>query len=464
MCLCISVCTADPPLHQARDLWRPLESPKRAGAETDNDRADPLGRVDGYKQTKEEIPSVEVSGTYYEVGLGIGKEFRKLITDTIAADDMLQDLETFTASERGQTVLKQLEKAARDNYPHYMEELEGTADGCGLPLARLLQYNFKFELHVAHMKDLLTVQETARDQAKGHPLGWRSKKRPGRQLSSTGMAVHKQEQLLGDHESCSDVHMRTGQGQLYLAHNEDNSASMSKGYFVTAHLYTDPKDPTTHLYSFKAFTYPGMLCGWAYGFNSFGMVITVNAVFPVEFPEAGVSIGFTARDVLAAQSIHEATKRAKVPHQSLGNSYNIMSLAEKRLVNVEAACNERWDVKNLGREETYFHANAYLRMSIKVPDDGGSSAHRLARYKEMKGSLKTGRDLLSVIGDNKDTALPIYKPPSKNKSMTLASVFVSSEEQTMSLWWFKNPKLHPDKPDRVFDIGKFVEDARRHVP
>ena len=68
------------------------------------------------------------------------------------------------------------------------------------------------------------------------------------------------------------------QCQSLMAHNEDNDPYfMELGYFVHARV-TDASGAVVE--EFTHYCYPGILCGDAYGFNSNGVVMTQNAVFP----------------------------------------------------------------------------------------------------------------------------------------------------------------------------------------
>ena len=66
--------------------------------------------------------------------------------------------------------------------------------------------------------------------------------------------------------------------QSLMAHNEDNDPYlMNLGYFVHARI-TDASGAVIE--EFTHYCYPGILCGDAYGFNSNGVVMTQNALFP----------------------------------------------------------------------------------------------------------------------------------------------------------------------------------------
>ena len=66
--------------------------------------------------------------------------------------------------------------------------------------------------------------------------------------------------------------------QSLMAHNEDNDPYfMDLGYFVHARV-TGASGAAVE--EFTHYCYPGILCGDAYGFNSNGVVMTQNALFP----------------------------------------------------------------------------------------------------------------------------------------------------------------------------------------
>merc|ERR1711871_1296758 len=94
-------------------------------------------------------------------------------------------------------------------------------------------------------------------------------------------------------------------------HNEDGDISVEANttYIVQARLASPGKPIETYL----AFTYPGRLSGWAWGFNGNGVVQSINALWDDPAP-AGSYLGvvFVSRSVLAATSLQDALRRAGV--------------------------------------------------------------------------------------------------------------------------------------------------------
>merc|ERR1712232_1508292 len=103
-----------------------------------------------------------------------------------------------------------------------------------------------------------------------------------------------------DIDHCSDA-MHAGPNSTFLAHNEDGAKlNFNTSYFVTATVLDADGEVITR---FTAFAYPGVLPSSAFGFNSFGLAFTDNALHPVVRIGPGfVSQALLHRHMLEARS------------------------------------------------------------------------------------------------------------------------------------------------------------------
>ena len=87
------------------------------------------------------------------------------------------------------------------------------------------------------------------------------------------------------------------------------------------------------------------------------------------------------------------------------------SASSSRIATIESAPHNASSVLMLsvdqGNDNTYFHANEYIRLSVEqIPQP--SSVHREERYKEI-GPPHQLQDIMKILGDTKDKEYPIYR-------------------------------------------------------
>ncbi|KAF2349520.1 hypothetical protein FHG87_019725 [Trinorchestia longiramus] len=76
------------------------------------------------------IPILYTSGTYYDVGYDVGRTFRGLIEDFLENFDFFQkSLLPAYATPQGKAAYESGLAVARKNFPQYVREIQGTADG-----------------------------------------------------------------------------------------------------------------------------------------------------------------------------------------------------------------------------------------------------------------------------------------------------------------------------------------------
>lgn len=99
--------------------------------------------------------------------------------------------------------------------------------------------------------------------------------------------------------------------------------------------------------------------------------------------------------------------------QADGHSFNFASLHEKRIVNIEVSPDIATGktlsyVTEVPVGESLFHANSILFLDGVEDAPSASSAHRLARVKQLPVP-KSVEDVLTVLGDTADADFPIYR-------------------------------------------------------
>ncbi|KAG7175573.1 putative Acyl-coenzyme A:6-aminopenicillanic acid acyl-transferase-containing protein 1 [Homarus americanus] len=91
------------------------------------------------RERRNTLPIIHTRGTYYQVGYDVGHTFRCLIEDYLSAikESHSALLAKFSSGE-GKAAYNATLAMLQINFPHYIRELQGTADGARLPFYDVL--------------------------------------------------------------------------------------------------------------------------------------------------------------------------------------------------------------------------------------------------------------------------------------------------------------------------------------
>ena len=351
------------------------------------------------------IGQLEVSGNHREVGRKIGLHFSGAIHRLFDNYEFLQkQLLPFLKTSVGQRYYQSYLKLHRKQFPQYISELEGMAEGAGRSFEEIFAVNLRGEF-----RGLMALARR-----------------------TTG-AVDP-----GD-QGCTDCLVLTPDSAL-IGHNEDGSpAGYGNMYVVRVAVENKP--------TFHALCYPGFLPGNALGFNEFGILHSINHVAPRQV-RAGLGRHFIARSLLEARSLTEALRCVSIPGRSAGFNYNIGSLAERRIIAVEVSP-ERHHVSEV--QGYYLHTNHYLELRDVAQEVTPSSRKRLVRCRTLcRATPPTDSGhVLSLLSDKADGKFPIFRdatPPDDNA--TLCSALFDLDNYQLRIYW-DNPAVEPEKCIRI---------------
>ncbi|MCL7452291.1 MAG: C45 family peptidase [Anaerolineae bacterium] len=298
------------------------------------------------------LPELEVGGSHFEVGQAIGQHFSAQIQRSLESYPLLQKILPYHRTSEGQARYRELLGLNRARYPEYLAELEGIAQGADHPFEELFLANLR-----------------------GEYRGYLPKEGCG----------------------CFDCAVVTEDAAL-LGHNEDGLSAFRDNLYVI-HAQVEDKP------AFTALSYPGFLCGNAFGFNAAGICFSCDSVHPQQIV-VGIGRHLLARSLLEATSLEDAIRRVTVPGRASGFSYSIGSISERRIVHVEVAP-QTHHVREV--EGCYLHANHYRELDV-AQVVGASSRARIERATELvqQAPPRDAEDVLSVLGDQGHERYPIY--------------------------------------------------------
>ena len=263
--------------------------------------------------TAERIPVLEVRGTHREVGQQIGEQMKsalqrmlpRLREDLPAGvtwEDMLQQSRLYLAHSRAV-------------YPQFIEELEGIAEGAGLPFE---------ELFVEMCEELWEAP------------AWRS---------------NDQRQAKG----CTDFVARsraTADGATLVAHTNDLSPQVEEDLVILKVQAEDEPE-------FMGVSVGG--AGYSAGFNAAGISMTGNQVSCSDI-HPGVPRLLIVRAILAARRLEEAMDACLLP-QRASNYNNVIADAHGEVYSMEGSATDCEPIYIEG--DILAHANHYVSLPMR---------------------------------------------------------------------------------------------------
>ena len=252
-------------------------------------------------------PLIEASGTHFEIGFQLGSAMKETVADYFEVAGDYRESVAFFVGE-GRAAVEAMLTHARAAFPRLVEEIEGMAEGVGVPFRHLFAYNCRSEIGI--MKD---------------PPG------------------------------CSTFALRDGD-RAVLVHNEDGN-DLNRGRMYLARV-TPPSGVT-----FLAFVYPGLMPGNGPAVNSSGIVETTNYIQPKRVAE-GIPRYFLSRAVLEAADLDEAVDIVTTGPRAFPFHHNLLSLGESRILSVETAAYPEMVHDVMEVDGLYLHTNHFLHPAM----------------------------------------------------------------------------------------------------
>lgn len=263
-----------------------------------------------------------------------------------------------------------------------------------------------------------------------------------------GLLARLPEDALPADRECTDLGMlgstSAPAGSGWLGHNED--ADPLTGDFATM----------VHFPHFRAYCYPALAPGNAWGWTRASLAISVNAVSPKTVNLNGAARYALNRYLLDSKSLADLIHRIETVPIASGCSVNVLDFSPApplppNILNIEVApplngSKNEVSIRQLSKTDPWYgHANVLLRLQLPQYK-GDSSIHRDARLDQLGPDLKRLgiQEVQNVLGDQQDRQWPIFrdcKPPDSGK--TISSVIFDAAGRKASIWWLASPILQP---------------------
>uniref|UniRef100_A0A1B6DIH8 Peptidase C45 hydrolase domain-containing protein n=2 Tax=Clastoptera arizonana TaxID=38151 RepID=A0A1B6DIH8_9HEMI len=361
------------------------------------------------------IPVIYCKGTHYEVGFDVGRTFSRLIHSLLAASKPLNEvyLPLYETPE-GKDIYNKTLACVKENFPQYVREIEGTADGACVPFHKLF---------LLHMDDILpnALNKKGSDSTNG----------------------------------CTTVCCNYP-GQEILGHTEDAfSEYLNHIYFVSAHIIESSPQGRWSVREerFTSLCYAGHLPGFTMSYNHHGMIFSVNILSAKTLVAGKTPRFFLTRALLSAENMVQAQQ---ILHDTdcgaaEGVSVNMTFLnqdGDRLFHNAEVgpALSTKESPLNIltaSPGEHLFHCNKYLR--LKIPEVGGmisqSSDERLRTMNQLP--FKCKQDVINMLGDQSGKDFTVFRESGDEDFVkTIAVGIFDCVARTWSLYT-DNPKSNP---------------------
>ena len=306
---------------------------------------------------------LDLSGAPYDVGHALGRFGARAVHEHLTATPAWRELMRRAADER----IRGMAATVRSQFPRYWAELQGLADGLGLPFDKVFLWNCRGDV---------------------------------RSMAPDG---------------CTTVHF-PGAPHV-IGHNEDGDPGFA-GHCAVVRITAEGGT------AFTAFVYPGSLPGHAFAVNAAGLVQTVNNVRALD-GTAGVPrmiltrATLDARDLDGAVALLQSADRAGAFHLTLAQA------GDDRLLSVEFTAT-RFSVCPITTPGVHANHLVHADTSRVSQIVTGSSGQRQRYGSRLIGQIPQAGgepDALRILWDAEDPELPIHRadPADPDVENTLAT-------------------------------------------
>ncbi|XP_066250058.1 beta-alanyl-dopamine/carcinine hydrolase [Euwallacea similis] len=353
------------------------------------------------------IPILYTRGTHYEVGFDVGRTFSGLIHNFLERAEALPEYLEAYSNPAGRSGYDETLKNLKTDFPQYVRELEGIADGAKVPFHKLF---------LLHMDDIILAA---------------AQKKPTRDLPT----------------GCSTICINHNDQEL-LGHTEDALATtLNHYYFVSAHIISDQPQGKWGVKEekFTSLCYAGHLPGYTMNYNHHGLVFSVNTLFCTRLRPGKTPRHFIARALLAAKDFSESLEIIQNSGRGVGDgcSFNITFLKEPvKFYNIEMAPaltdqgdESELDVLTINSGEYNYHTNSYLHLKSEKTNKYmiDSSVARLETFSTYS-IPKNEEDLRKMLSDQSHLTHPVFRDQKFQQVKTICVGIFDIKKKTWALY------------------------------
>ncbi|CAH1112797.1 unnamed protein product [Psylliodes chrysocephalus] len=357
---------------------------------------------------RQSIPFIYTRGTHYEVGFDIGRTFSGLIHSFLKGNKTVdEELVPAYNTPEGRRAYDDTLNSVKANFPQYVRELEGTADGANVPF---------YKLFLLHMDDIMPSPS---------------------QLQSPNI------QPVG----CSSICVNQNNQEI-MGHTEDALAeTLNHIYFVSAHIISEKPEGKWKAKEerFTSLCYAGHLPGYTMSYNHHGFIFSINTLSVKHTKPGKTPRMFITRALLGAENFVNAQEIMRDRGCGAGNgcSINMTFLnqeGDRLFHNAEMAPSDKEEsqlnVFTASPGECIIHTNKYLRINIEETNAEmqKSSINRMATFKNNYSAPKSKNDVIKMLSDHSNVAYPVFRDIPDDFVKTVAVGIFDCKAKTWSLY------------------------------
>lgn len=312
--------------------------------------------------TGSRLQSIRIEGSSYDIGVQLGRFGAAIVHSHLVKRHAWASV----MRHRHHPRVAAMREAVQVRFPAYWRELEGLADGLGLPFDDVFLWNSRGDIWAMAPEGCTTVQ------------------------------------IPGD--------------EPIVAHNEDGDPAM-RGHCALAHVR--PAEG----WAFTAFVYPGSLPGHTFAATETGLVQAVNNIRSLS-SGPGVPRMVLGRAVLDCGTLDEALLLLETSQRAGAFHFTLAQRGDTRVFGVEfthAACS----VQEVAHPACHANHLVHPDMSAELQEITGSSRSRQNRGDAIIDAAlaETVLDPLTILRDRDDDVLPVYRsqPDDPDYENTLAT-------------------------------------------
>ncbi|XP_059151917.1 beta-alanyl-dopamine/carcinine hydrolase-like isoform X2 [Physella acuta] len=370
------------------------------------------------------LPVLYASGTHYQVGFTVGQTFASNIKRFLAESTGVQEIDIpFYNSDQGKNHFNSMLEICKTNFPQYVQEIQGMADGAGINFDDLFKLSLSKEVHN------ILAKEPAKAKVK---------------------------EMAG----CTDIFINKPTCKI-LGHNEDCDPKIKPYGYILSACILDDEDKEVE--NFTAYCYPGVLPGTAFSFNKHGMVFTVDGLYPNFIVPNAPPRMFLNRNIIKARSLDEAVEL--IENKGFGVAYgftvNIADVRKpKEMWSIEISPQANASLYHIHKvsEQSdtqepchYIHINSFKHLTTPQVSKLRSSEARTKRTEELPAP-ENREDVLNMLGDEGNQDFPIYRTPRPTDLSITACTVVFDLLRNRADVYTDNPSKEKTSPLLHFSI------------
>lgn len=341
-----------------------------------------------FTEIRPRLGLIEIAGTPHEVGLQLGRHGAEIVNRYLVRSHGWASVMAFRSDPR----IARARQHVAERFPRYWHELQGLAEGLGLPFEDVFAWNCRGDVWAMAPEGCTTIQV------------------PG------SIPV--------------------------LGHNEDGDPRLAS-HCVLATIRSEGGK------AFTAFVYPGSLPGHTFAATEAGLVQTVNNIRSRQ-TGAGIPRMVLTRAVLDCSGIDEAARTIATAERAGAFHLSLVQAGDERIVGVEFT-HSSCSAVTVALPQCHANHLIHARTAAEEQIVTASSRSRQERGDELAaGHAGEGPDALSVLWDRERPALPIYRdqPDDPDNENTLATaLFTAGRDKIRWLVY----DLHGGAPRFAFD-------------